>query len=34
MHSVYVDEVRLHSPFLAELQFVVCVIVEWSPWVT
>ena len=26
MHSVYVDEVGLHSPLLAELQFVVCVI--------
>ena len=26
MHSVYVDEVGLHSPFTAELQFVVCVI--------
>ena len=26
MHSVYVDEVELHSPLLAELQFVVCVI--------
>ena len=25
MHSVYVDEVRLHSPLTAELQFVVCV---------
>ena len=26
MHSVYVDEVGLHSPHTAELQFVVCVI--------
>ena len=26
MHSVYVDEVGLHSPLTAELQFVVCVI--------
>ena len=26
MHSVYVDEVGLHLPLLAELQFVVCVI--------
>ena len=26
MHSVYVDEVRLHSPLTAKLQFVVCVI--------
>ena len=26
MHSVYVDEVGLHSPLLAELHFVVCVI--------
>ena len=26
VHSVYVDEVGLHSPVLAELQFVVCVI--------
>ena len=26
VHSVYVDEVGLHSPLLAELQFVVCVI--------
>ena len=25
-NSVYVDEVRLHSPLRAELQFVVCVI--------
>ena len=26
MRSVYVDEVGLHLPLLAELQFVVCVI--------
>ena len=26
MHSLYVDEVRLHSPLRAELQFVLCVI--------
>ena len=26
MHNVYVDEVGLHSPLTAELQFVVCVI--------
>ena len=26
MHSVYVDEVGLHSPLTAELHFVVCVI--------
>ena len=26
MHSVYVDEVGLHWPLTAELQFVVCVI--------
>ena len=26
MHSVYVDEVGLHLPLTAELQFVVCVI--------
>ena len=26
MHSVYVDEVGLHTPLTAELQFVVCVI--------
>ena len=26
MHSVYFDEVRLHSPLLAELQLFVCVI--------
>ena len=26
MHSVYDDEVGLHSPVTAELQFVVCVI--------
>ena len=26
MHSVYVDEVGLHSPILAELQLFVCVI--------
>ena len=25
MHSVYVEEVGLHSPLLAELQFVDCV---------
>ena len=30
MHSVYVDEVGLHSPLLAELQFVVCVI--WAAY--
>ena len=26
MHTVCVDEVGLHSPLLAELQFIVCVI--------
>ena len=26
MHSAYVDEVGLHLPLTAELQFVVCVI--------
>ena len=26
VHSVYVEEVGLHSPLLAELQFVNCVI--------
>ena len=26
MHSVYVDEVGLHSPLLAELQLFVCAI--------
>ena len=26
MHSVYVDEVGVHLPLTAELQFVVCVI--------
>ena len=26
MHSVYVEEVGLHSPLLAELRFIVCVI--------
>ena len=26
VHSVYVDEVGLHSPLTVELQFVVCVI--------
>ena len=26
MHSVYVDEVRLHSPLLAEVRLFVCVI--------